>query len=405
MAAIRRDFPILERKIHGKPLAYLDNTATTQKPASVLKALDDFYRLHNANVHRGVYLLGEEATAAYEGAREKVARFVNARSARDVVFTRGTTESVNLVSNAWGRKNVGRGDVILTTEMEHHSNLVPWQMLAEEKGAELRHIPIDSHGRLDLTNLDTLLEGPVKIVSFTWVSNALGTINPVVELTRRAHAVGAVVFLDAAQAVPHLPVDFQATGADFLAFSGHKMLGPTGIGALVAKREHLESMPPFFGGGEMIREVMLQKSTWADPPSKFEAGTMNFADAVGLGAAIDYLSALGMDAVHAHGYALAVQAIEKLERIPGVTVYGPPVAEDRGAVLSFTVADIHAHDVAGELDREGIAVRAGHHCAMPLHARLGVPATARASFTVYNDATEVERLAEGIEKVKAVFNR
>lgn len=405
VAAIRRDFPILERKIHGKPLAYLDNTATTQKPASVLKALDDFYRLHNANVHRGVYLLGEEATAAYEGAREKVARFVNARSARDVVFTRGTTESVNLVSNAWGRKNVGPGDVIVSTEMEHHSNLVPWQLLAEEKGAILRHIPVDGQGRLDLTNLDKLLDGPVKIVSFTWVSNALGTLNPVAELTRRAQAAGALVFLDAAQAVPHLPVDFQATGADFLAFSGHKMLGPTGIGALIAKREHLEAMPPFFGGGEMIREVTLQRSTWADVPAKFEAGTMNFADAVGLGAAIDYLAPLGMDVVHAHGRDLAYQAMRALQTIPGVTVYGPPVTEDRGAVVSFLVDDIHAHDVAEVLDREGIAVRAGHHCAMPLHARLGVPATARASFTVYNDASEIDRLTEGIKKVKAVFHR
>ncbi len=405
VAAIRRDFPILERKIHGKPLAYLDNTATTQKPASVLKALDDFYRLHNANVHRGVYLLGEEATAAYEGAREKVARFVNARSARDVVFTRGTTESVNLVSNAWGRKNVGPGDVIVSTEMEHHSNLVPWQLLAEEKGAILRHIPVDGQGRLDLTNLDKLLDGPVKIVSFTWVSNALGTLNPVAELTRRAQAAGALVFLDAAQAVPHLPVDFQATGADFLAFSGHKMLGPTGIGALIAKREHLEAMPPFFGGGEMIREVTLQRSTWADVPAKFEAGTMNFADAVGLGAAIDYLAPLGMDVVHAHGRDLAYQAMRALQAIPGVTVYGPPVTEDRGAVVSFLVDDIHAHDVAEVLDREGIAVRAGHHCAMPLHARLGVPATARASFTVYNDASEIDRLTEGIKKVKAVFHR
>lgn len=405
VAAIRRDFPILERKIHGKPLAYLDNTATTQKPASVLKAIDDFYRLHNANPHRGVYLLGEEATAAYEQAREKVARFVNARSARDVVFTRGTTESVNLVASAWGRKNVGRGDVIVSTEMEHHSNLVPWQLLAEEKGANLRHIPVDGQGRLDLTNLDALLDGPVKIVSFTWVSNALGTLNPVAELTRRAHAAGALVFVDAAQAVPHMPVDFQATGADFLAFSGHKMLGPTGIGALVSKREHLEAMPPYQGGGEMIREVTLLRSTWADPPAKFEAGTTNFADAVGLAAAIDYLTPLGMDAVHAHGRDLAYQAIRLLQAIPGVTVHGPPVPEDRGGVVSFTVDDIHAHDVAGVLDREGIAVRAGHHCAMPLHARLGVPATARASFAVYNDSSEIERLEAGILKVKAVFHR
>jgi len=404
-AAIRRDFPILERKIFGKPLAYLDNTATTQKPVQVLKALDDFYRLRNANVHRGVYLLGEEATEAYETAREKVARFVNASSAREVVFTRGTTESVNLVSNAWGRKNVGPGDVIVTTEMEHHSNFVPWQMLAEEKGAALRFIPIDDKGRLDLTNLDQLLDGPVKLVAFTWVSNALGTLNPVLEITQRAHAAGALVFLDAAQAVPHLPVDFKAVGADFLAFSGHKMFAPTGIGALVAKRQHLEAMPPFFGGGEMIREVTLAKSTWADVPAKFEAGTMNFADAVAQGAAIDYVTAIGMDAVHAHGRELAVQAIHALSAIPGVTVHGPPAEEDRGAIVNFTVDGVHAHDVAGVLDREGIAVRAGHHCAMPLHERLGVPATARASFTIYNDASEVERLAEGVRKVKATFGQ
>jgi cysteine desulfurase/selenocysteine lyase len=404
-AVIRRDFPILERKIFGKPLAYLDNTATTQKPVQVLKALDDFYRLRNANVHRGVYLLGEEATAAYEAAREKVARFVNASSAREIVFTRGTTESVNLVAYSWGRKNIQRGDVIVSTEMEHHSNFVPWQMLAEEKGAILRHIPIDGRGRLDLSNLDQLLAGPVKLVSFTWVSNALGTLNPVLEITRRAHAVGALVFVDAAQAVPHLLVDFRALGADFLAFSGHKMLAPTGIGALVAKREHLEAMPPFFGGGEMIREVTLEKTTWADVPAKFEAGTMNFADAVAQGAAIDYLSALGMDAVHAHGRDLAIQAIRALSPIPGVTIYGPPIEEDRGAIVNFTVEGVHAHDVAGVLDREGIAVRAGHHCAMPLHTRLGVTATARASFTIYNDASEVDRLAEGVRKVKAVFHR
>jgi len=405
VASIRRDFPILERKIHGKPLAYLDNTATTQKPASVLKALEDFYRTRNANVHRGVYLLGEEATADYEGAREKVARFVNARAAEDVVFTRGTTESVNLVSNAWGRLNVGKGDVIVSTEMEHHSNLVPWQLLAQERGAILRHIPVDGHGRLDLTDLDRILDGPVKMVSFTWVSNALGTVNPVVELTRRAHAAGALVFVDAAQSVPHMPVDFQATDADFLAFSGHKMLGPTGIGALVAKRKHLEAMPPLFGGGEMIREVTLQHATWADVPSKFEAGTMNYADAIGLGAAIDYLTPLGMDLVHAHGRALACQAMRALQAIPGVTVYGPPIEENRGGVVSFSVDGVHAHDVAGTLDQDGIAVRAGHHCAMPLHARLGVPATARASFTVYNDAAEIDRLAAGVRKVKAVFAR
>jgi cysteine desulfurase/selenocysteine lyase len=404
-AVIRRDFPIFDRKVHGKALAYLDNTATTQKPAVVLKAVEDFYRHRNANVHRGIYLLAEEATAAYEGARERTARFFRARSAREVVFTRGTTESINLVAYSWGRANVGRGDVILVTEMEHHSNLVPWQILAEERGAVLRHIPMDGAGRLDLSNLDRLLDGPVKIAAFTWISNALGTINPVAELVRRVHAAGAVALVDAAQAAPHLPVDFRALDADFLACSGHKMFGPTGIGALLAKRELLEAMPPFMGGGEMIRDVTLERSTWADPPAKFEAGTMNFADAVGWAAAMDYLEPFGLDAVHAHGRTLAVRALHGLRAIPGVTVYGPPPEEDRGGIVSFLVDDIHAHDVAGVLDREGIAVRAGHHCAMPLHRRLGVPATTRASFTLYNDAAEVDRLVEGVKRVKAVFSR
>jgi len=404
-AAIRKDFPIFERKVHGKPLAYLDNTATTQKPAVVLDALETFYRQRNANVHRGIYLLAEEATAAYEEARVKTARFLNARSPRDVVFTRGTTESVNLVAYSWGRRNVGRGDVVLVTEMEHHSNLVPWQMLTEEKGAVLRHVPIDGHGRLDLTDLDRLLDGPVKLFAFTWVSNALGTVNPTADLVRRAHAAGALALVDAAQAVPHMPVDFRAIDADFLAFSGHKMFAPTGIGALLAKREHLESMPPFFGGGEMIREVTLERSTWADVPAKFEAGTMNFADAVGLGAAIDWLAPFGMDAVHEHGRELAARAIRGLSSVPGVTVFGPPPEEDRGGIVSFVVDGVHAHDVAAILDREGVAVRAGHHCAMPLHQRLGVPATTRASFTVYNDESEIDRLVEGVKKVKTVFSR
>jgi cysteine desulfurase/selenocysteine lyase len=289
--------------------------------------------------------------------------------------------------------------------MEHHSNLVPWQILAEEKGAELRYIPLDGQGRLDLSTLDRLLDGRVKLAAFTWVSNALGTINPVADLVRRAHAAGALAFVDAAQAVPHMPVDFRALDADFLAFSGHKMFAPTGIGALLAKRPILDAMPPFFGGGEMIREVTMTKSTWADVPAKFEAGTMNFADAVGLAAAIDYVAPLGMDAVHAHGRDLAVRTILGLKSIPGVRVFGPPPEEDRGGIVSFLVDDIHAHDVAGVLDREGIAVRAGHHCAMPLHQRLGVPATTRASFTIYNDASEVDRLVEGVKKVKAVFAR
>ncbi|HEY6222051.1 MAG TPA: cysteine desulfurase [Candidatus Eisenbacteria bacterium] len=403
-AAIRKEFPIFERKVHGRPLIYLDSTATTQKPLAVLRALDHYYRTYNANIHRGVYLIAEEATQAYEDAREKVARFLNARSSKEIVFTRGTTESVNLVSHAWGRKNVGRSDVIVLTEMEHHSNLVPWQLLATERGATIRYIPVDGSGRLDLSGLDRLLEGPVKVVSLTHVSNVLGTINPVAEIARRAHRAGAVVMIDGAQSVPHMPVDVRALDCDFLALSGHKMLAPTGIGALYGKRELLEAMPPFFGGGEMIREVRLEGSTWNDVPFKFEAGTMNIADAIAFGAAIDYLNEIGMEAVHAHGRELVEETMRVLGSIPGVTIYGPPAAE-RGAIVPFTVDDIHAHDVAAVLDHEGVAVRAGHHCAMPLHTKLGLAATTRASFHVYNLISDVERLGEGVRKAKQVFHR
>jgi len=401
-AALRKDFPILERKVYGKPLIYLDNTATTQKPLAVLHALDDYYRRYNANVHRGVYKIAEEATEAYEAVRGKVARLLNARSDREIVFTRGTTESVNLVAHSWGRSNVGPGDVIVLSEMEHHSNIVPWQLLATEKGASIRWIPVDENGRLDLSRLDALLTGPVKILAVTQLSNALGTINPVAELIRRAHAVGAKVLIDGAQSVPHLGVDVQALDCDFLALSGHKMLGPTGIGALYAKRALLEAMPPFFGGGEMIREVTTSGTTWNDVPFKFEAGTMNIADTIAFGAAIDYIQAIGMDKIHAHGVSLAAATMAALREIPGVTVYGPPPAE-RGGIVAFTVDGIHAHDVAGALDREGIAVRAGHHCAMPLHARFGIPASVRASFYVYNTASEVDRLAQGVRTAKKVY--
>ena len=403
-ATIRRDFPILERKVYDKPLIYLDSTATTQKPRQVLETEDRYYRTYNANIHRGVYRIAEEATQAYEDARAKVARFVNARSANEIVFTRGTTESVNLVANAWGRANVGKGDVILLTEMEHHSNLVPWQILATAQGATVRFIPVDGQGRLDLSGLDALLSGPVKIVALAHVSNVLGTINPVHEIVRRAHAVGAKVLLDAAQSVPHMPVDVRAIDCDFLAFSGHKMLAPTGIGALYGKREVLDAMPPFFGGGEMIREVRLEGSTWNDVPFKFEAGTMNIAGSIAFGAAVDYLSAIGMEAVHAHGDELVRETFRTLTAIPGVTIYGPPAAE-RGAIVSFTVDDIHAHDVAAVLDREGVAVRAGHHCAMPLHRKLGVTASVRASFHVYNAASDIERLGEGVRKAMQIFHR
>jgi len=403
-AALRKEFPIFERMVHGKPLIYLDSTATTQKPLAVLQALDRYYRTYNANIHRGVYLIAEEATQAYEDAREKVARFLNARSSKEIVFTRGTTESVNIVSHAWGRKNVGKGDVIVLTEMEHHSNLVPWQLLATERGATIRYIPVDRTGRLDLSGLDRLLEGPVKIVSLAHVSNVLGTINPVAEIARRAHAAGAVIMVDGAQSVPHMPVDVRTLDCDFLALSGHKMLAPTGIGALYGKREVLEAMPPFFGGGEMIREVRLEGSTWNDVPFKFEAGTMNIADAIAFGAAIDYLNEIGMEAVHEHGRELVEETMRVLGSIPGVTIYGPPAAE-RGAIVPFTVDDIHAHDVAAVLDHEGVAVRAGHHCAMPLHTKLGLTATTRASFYVYNLISDVERLGEGVRKAKQVFHR
>jgi cysteine desulfurase/selenocysteine lyase len=404
-AAIRRQFPIFDRKIHGHPLIYLDSTATTQKPMAVLDALERYYRTYNANIHRGVYVIGEEATQAYEDARGKVAKFLNAASHREIVFTRGTTESVNLVAHGWGRKFVHQGDVVLLTEMEHHSNLVPWQLLAQDRGATLRFIPIDGHGRLDLTNLDQLLEGPVKIVSLAHVSNVLGTINPVEEIIRRGHAVGARVMLDAAQSVPHMPVDVRALDCDFLALSGHKMLGPTGIGVLYGKREALESMNPFMGGGEMIREVKLESSTWNDVPFRFEAGTMNIADTIAFGVAIDYLEGIGMANVESHGRELVEETFRVLGSIPGVTIYGPPANEPRGAIVAFTVDDIHAHDVVAALDREGVAVRAGHHCAMPLHTKLGVAATSRASYHVYNVPSDIERLGDGIRKAKQLFHR
>jgi cysteine desulfurase/selenocysteine lyase len=403
VAAIRKDFPILSREIYGKRLAYLDNTATTQKPVQVLRAIEEFYRTNNANVHRGVYLMAEESTEMYEAARDIVARFLNARSSKEIVFTRGTTESINLVSNSWGRKNVGPGDVLVATEMEHHSNMVPWQLLAEEKGATLRYIPVDGSGRLDLSNLDAILDGPVKLLAVAHMANAIGTINPVEELIRRAHAAGAVVLVDGAQSVPHLGTDVRALDCDFLAFSGHKMLAPTGIGALYAKRDLLEAMPPFFGGGEMIREVKLSGSTWNEIPFKFEAGTMNVGDAIALGVAIEYLEGLGMDAVRRHDAELTIRALEGLGAIPGVTIYGPP-APERGGIVSFTVEGIHAHDVAAVLDREGIAVRAGHHCTMPLHAKFGIAASTRASFYVYNLPEEIDRLVAGVRKAKQVFN-
>jgi cysteine desulfurase/selenocysteine lyase len=407
---IRADFPILARKVHGKPLVYLDNAATSQKPESVIETLDDYYRRYNANIHRGVHTLAEEATAAYEGARRKVGRFINAYSPREVVFVRNTTEAINLVALSWGRANLSEGDVIILSVMEHHSNLVPWQLLAQATGARLEFIGLDPQGRLILDDLDRLLDRfglRVKLVAVSGMSNVLGTINPVAGVTTRVHQAGALSLVDGAQSVPHLPVDVQAIGADFLAFSGHKMLGPTGIGVLWARKEILSAMPPFMGGGEMIKSVHLRESEWNDIPHKFEAGTPNIAHAIGLGAAVDYLNGLGMENVHAHEQSIVAYALDRLASLPNLVIYGPPAGE-RGGVITFNLMRdgdllIHPHDLASILDREGIAIRAGHHCAQPLMEHYGVPATARASFYVYNTEEEVDKLVEALLKAQQVF--
>ncbi|MFL5756987.1 MAG: cysteine desulfurase [Chloroflexota bacterium] len=401
--ALRADFPILATTVHGKPLVYLDSAATSQKPNVVIDAVDTFYREYNANVHRGIYEIGERSTQAYERARAQVARFIGAPDAHEVVFTRNATEAINLVAYSWGRRNVGRGDVIVLTEMEHHANLVPWQLLAQEKDADLEFIPITDDGQLRLDVFEVLLRVHPKIVAFTHVSNTLGTINPVAEMTRLAHEAGALVLIDGAQAVPHVPVDVKALDADFYVFSGHKMLGPTGSGALWARRELLESMPPFLAGGEMIREVHLRRSDWNDIPWKFEAGTPDIAAAIGLGAAAEYLSAIGMDDVRAHERELVTYTLDLLHReLPTLELYGPP-ADRRGGVIPFNVPGVHPHDVAQILDRFGIAVRAGHHCTMPLHERLDLAATARASFNVYTTREDIDMLVVGLREVYRLF--
>jgi cysteine desulfurase/selenocysteine lyase len=402
--AIRQDFPILHDKHHDDiSLIYLDNAASSQKPLTVLQALDDYYRHTNANVHRGVHKLSEEATALYEEARIKIRRFINAASKREVIFTRGTTESINLVAQTWGRANLQAGDVVLSTAMEHHSNIVPWQMLAAEKGLIVKYVPLLENGTLDMEAYARLLrDEPVKLVTVMHVSNVLGTVNPVAEMIRQAHAAGALVLVDGAQSVPHMPVDVQALDADFYAFSGHKMVGPTGIGILYGKRALLEAMPPWMGGGDMIATVTLEGSTWNELPYKFEAGTPIIAGAIGLGYAVDYLSALGMDKIHAHEQMMTAYALEKLSEVPGLKLYGPD-ASQKGAVAAFTLADIHPHDLAQILDSYGIAVRAGHHCAMPLHQQLHIPATTRASFYLYNTPAEVDALVVGLYKAKEVF--
>jgi len=400
----RADFPILNREVSpGVRLVYLDSTATSQKPASVIEAMDEFYRRSNANIHRGVHTLAEEATAMYEQAREKVANFIHARSADEIVFTRNATESLNLVAYTWARANLKKGDLILLTEMEHHSNLIPWQILAGERGVLLEFIPVTNDGLLDQDVYHNLLTRSPKLVTFTGMSNVLGTITPSAEIIRLAHEAGALTVIDGAQSVPHLPTDVQTTDVDFLAFSAHKMLGPTGIGALYGKAELLQSMPPFLGGGDMIKTVHLRSFTPNDIPHKFEAGTPAIAEAVGFGAAVDYLNKLGMQAVASHEHEIVSYALERLEEIPGVKVFGPK-AEQRGGVAAFTLDGVHPHDVAQILDRSGVAVRAGHHCVQPLHEKYGITATTRASFYVYSLTEEVDRLVDGIYDVKKIFD-
>jgi cysteine desulfurase / selenocysteine lyase len=401
---IRKDFPILQRETQpGTRLVYLDSTATSQKPLAVLNAMENYYRHSNANIHRGVHTLAEEATTLYEQAREKIAKFINAPSARQIIYTRNTTESINLVAYAWARANLKAGDLLILTEMEHHSNLVPWQMFQVERGIELDFISVTEDGLLDLDAYKSLLSRSPKLVSFTHMSNVLGTINPAAEIIRLAHAAGAITLVDAAQSVPHFKVDVQALDADFLAFSAHKMCGPTGIGALYGRAELLETMPPFLGGGDMIKEVHLHSFRANTLPHKFEAGTPAIAEAVGFGAAVDYLSSLGMDNIAAHEHDITEYALERLEEVPGLKLFGPS-ADKKGGVAAFTFDGIHPHDVAQILDRDGIAVRAGHHCAQPLHEKFGIPATSRASFYLYNTKDEVDMLVNGIYKVKEMFS-
>jgi cysteine desulfurase / selenocysteine lyase len=401
---LRADFPIFEHPIHGKPLAYLDSAASSQKPRDVLESMREFYETSYANIHRGVYDLAERATDAYEGARENARAFVNSESAREIVFTGNVTEALNLVAYGWGLDNLGPGDVVVVTEMEHHSNFVPWQYIASRTGAEFAAIPVDDQGELRLEELDAIAaRGPVKLLACMLVSNSLGTVNPVADLVKWAHEQGAIVVVDAAQAAPHRPVDVQALGCDFLGFTGHKMCGPTGIGVLWGRAELLERMSPFELGGHMIRHVTLERTTWNEIPHKFEAGTAPIAEAVGLGAAIDYVSEIGLEAIEAHERDLTEYALGRLTEIPGLRVFGPP-ADRRVGIVSFELDGIHPHDVAQIVDREGVAVRAGHHCNQPLMTRLGVAATTRASFYLYTLPEEIDRLVEGIHKARKLFS-
>lgn len=404
IAKIRRDFPILKRDVaSGVPLVYLDNAATSQRPVQVIAELTRFYRDHNANIHRGVHTLSVEATDLYEATREKVRGFINAPDVREVIFTSGTTASINLVAQGWGRKFLSAGDEVMITEIEHHSNIVPWQMLRDAVGIELKYIPMLPNGTLDMDAARALIGPKTKLLSMTAMSNALGSIVPVGELVGLAKAQGAVVVVDAAQHAPHLPLDVQAWDADFVAFSSHKMLGPTGVGVLWGRMELLEAMDPMLGGGDMILTVTMEQSTWADVPSKFEAGTPNIGGVVGFGAAIDYLSAIGMENVRAHEIEVTDYALRRLGDVPGVTIFGPERAEDRGGVVSFELEGIHPHDVGQVLDSHGVAIRAKHHCAQPVMAALRVPATARASFYIYNTTDEVDALASSLEATNRMF--
>ena len=408
VAKIREDFPVLARRLDGdKPLVYLDSANTSHKPQVVIDAVADHYAMHNANVARAMHQLGAEATAAFEGARDKVARFVGAPSRDEVVFTKNATEALNLVAHVLGSvrgsRQIGASSEIVITEMEHHSNIVPWQLLCERTGARLRWFGITDDGRLDLGALDELVNEHTSVVSLTWVSNALGTVNPLAPIIERAHEVGALVVVDASQAVPQLPVDLGSLGADFVAFTGHKMVGPTGIGVLWGRYDLLAELPPFLGGGEMIATVSMERSTYAAPPSRFEAGTPPIAQAVGLGAAVDYLESLGMKAVAEHERAITAYALERLQEVGGLRIVGPTEAFDRGGAISFELTGVHPHDISQLLDSQGIAVRAGHHCAKPVHARFGVQSTARASFYLYTTTAEVDALVEGLEHAKRFF--
>jgi cysteine desulfurase/selenocysteine lyase len=403
--AIRRDFPILSRQVYGKPLVYLDNAATSQKPTCVIQALVEYYEGYNSNIHRGVHALSMEATERYQAARQKCADFIGSPSAEGVILVRNTTEAINLVAQTWARRNIGTGDEILLTDMEHHSNLVPWQRVAQEQGAVLRFIPLTSEQTLDLSELDKLLTPRTKLVTLNQMSNAVGTINPVKELGEAAHRVGARILVDGAQSVPHLKVDVQDMDCDFLAFSGHKMLGPTGIGVLYVKQEVLEGMEPFLRGGEMVKEVWNEGATWNDLPMRFEAGTPNIAGAIALGAAIDYLQSLGMEDIRQHEMSITQYALKAFQELEGTEVFGPRDVSQRGGIVSFYCKDVHPHDLGTVLDREGVAIRAGHHCAMPLMRKLAVPATARASFYIYNTETEVDTLVDTLKGALRYFSK